>query len=302
MKRFNLVWVSVLAAGLSVAVAGDKLAYLGVAALPLDPALSYHLNLPEGVGLMVAEVTPDGPAKGKIEPRDILHKLDDQVLVTPEQLVVLVRSRKAGDTVKLAIVRRGHPEMVEVKLGEQDRPRDVLFPRGPGNLPPRARPFRMGPQGGVGIVDPDDAVMNQIMPRVREMLESMGMQAPQLQPGPGPAEGRPEADTEAKPEGSKPAQPRKLRPLNPGGTSTATSHTQATSVQMEGDVSCRVDNIDGQRTAEITRDGRSVFKGPVNTPKDLEKVPEEFREKIRQMNKGLRVHRMETPEPDGPVI
>ena len=53
-----------------------------------------------GVGLLVNHVVPGSPAKlAGIEKHDVLHRLDDQYLINPPQLAVLIRTREPGDTV-----------------------------------------------------------------------------------------------------------------------------------------------------------------------------------------------------------
>lgn len=101
-----------------------KATYLGVAVSPIPGTLRKHLDLPEGVGLLVDHVDPDSPAKAAgIDTCDVLHKLDDQILINFHQLAVLVRTFKPGDEVKLALLRRGKPRILPVKLVEKEGPK-----------------------------------------------------------------------------------------------------------------------------------------------------------------------------------
>lgn len=101
-----------------------KATYLGVAVSPIPGMLRKHLDLPEGVGLLVDHVDPDSPAKAAgIEKCDVLHKLDDQILINFHQLAVLVRTFKPGDEVKLALLRKGKPRILPVKLVEKEGPK-----------------------------------------------------------------------------------------------------------------------------------------------------------------------------------
>jgi hypothetical protein len=78
-------------------------------------------NLPveKGVGLRVNGVSKESPAaRAGLKENDILVRLDDQILVTPQQLIVLVRNRKPGDTVRLTYYRDGGKHEVEATLGE----------------------------------------------------------------------------------------------------------------------------------------------------------------------------------------
>ena len=96
----------------------EKVAYLGLAVTRVAPALRKHLKIPRGVGLAVGFVEDSSPAaEAKVRKEDLLMRLDDQILINPPQLRVLVRMRKAGETVKLSVIREGKRMIVPVKLG-----------------------------------------------------------------------------------------------------------------------------------------------------------------------------------------
>lgn len=106
----------------------EKGAYLGVATSPLTPALREQLELPQGVGLVVDTVPDDSPAgKAGLKQYDVLHKLDDQILVNQQQLAVLIRTFKPGYEVKLSIIRNGKPQEIKCQLIERElRPLDHM--------------------------------------------------------------------------------------------------------------------------------------------------------------------------------
>ena len=59
---------------------------------------------------VVHQVLRESPAQAAgLERHDVLHRLDDQILVNPRQLIVLVRQLKQGDQVKLAVIRDAQP-------------------------------------------------------------------------------------------------------------------------------------------------------------------------------------------------
>ncbi|MHC4716200.1 MAG: S1C family serine protease [Planctomycetota bacterium] len=94
--------------------------YLGVHTGPVEQPLRSQLDLPDGVGLLVRHVDPEAPAaKAGVKEFDVLHKLDQQILINPDQLAVLVRIHKPGRQVKLTIVRKAQPVVVPVTLGSR---------------------------------------------------------------------------------------------------------------------------------------------------------------------------------------
>jgi hypothetical protein len=112
-------------------VAVETVTFLGIEAVPVDPALSKQLNLPKDTGLAVRTVIPNSPAAGLIEAYDILTKFEDQLLIEPRQLAVLVRARKAGDEVTITLVRGGKEQTAKVKLGQHEVPE---FSERPGRI------------------------------------------------------------------------------------------------------------------------------------------------------------------------
>ncbi len=99
---------------------GTPVAFIGVATSLATPSLREQLSLPPGVGLVVDSVDPDSPAEqAGIQPHDVLHKLDDQILVNVQQFAVLVRTCKPGERVALTVIRKGQPIRSEVTLAER---------------------------------------------------------------------------------------------------------------------------------------------------------------------------------------
>ena len=98
-----------------------KATYLGVATSPAPEALADQLKLPKGVGLLVDFVDAKSPAAAAgLRKNDVLMKLDDQWLVNPAQLLVLVRMHKPKDKVALTLVRETEEQKVAAELGESE--------------------------------------------------------------------------------------------------------------------------------------------------------------------------------------
>jgi len=95
----------------------EPVPYLGVAVAPAGPALTSQLRLPEGQGLVVTVVEPDSPAgKAGLQQHDVITKLDDQILIEPRQLSVLVRGHGEGDKVTVTYLRAGTEARVTATL------------------------------------------------------------------------------------------------------------------------------------------------------------------------------------------
>jgi hypothetical protein len=125
----------------------ENVTYLGVSTSPVPQVLRKQLTIPRGVGLVVDSITQDSPAaKGGLEEDDVLVRFDDQILVNTEQLGVLVRIKKPGDTANLTVIRQGQERVLTVTLSEKemmvsdagDVQADWTMDLGPGLLAPSA--------------------------------------------------------------------------------------------------------------------------------------------------------------------
>ncbi len=126
MNVRRIAWMTALLAA-TAAARGDAppmVAYLGIAAKPADPAVAAASGLPDGIGLAVTFVEPTGPAgvDGAVRAGDLLHMLDDQLLVNTPQMAALVRLHKPGEAITLTVIRDGQSVRVTVKLGGKPRP------------------------------------------------------------------------------------------------------------------------------------------------------------------------------------
>ena len=239
----------------------EKIAYLGVATVPVEPVVAYQLSLPEGVGLAVVEVAEDGAVKGKLAEHDILQKLDDQILTSPEQLAVLVRNHKSGDTVKLTALRKGKEEILKVTLGETDARKLAQPLRGHGGsmaLPPMP--------GG----DPS------------RLMQQWQRQWPNRLP-----------DNDAD-------QPAPRRDHNPRVESRVESHSSSTITETRDGLTVTITDRDGQKTVRAEEDGKVIVNDkPINTDKQLDALPEKVRDRVRDMQKTIRVETQTAPKTKG---
>jgi len=101
------------------AAAATKVTYLGVATSPPPEPLVDQLKLPKGFGLLVEFVDAKSPAAAAgIRKNDVLTKLDDQLLTSPQHLAILVRMHKPKDTVAVTLFREAQEQKITAELGE----------------------------------------------------------------------------------------------------------------------------------------------------------------------------------------
>jgi serine protease Do len=96
-----------------------KRGYLGISMNTVgitDKARAYY-KLPDNNGVIVAGVTPKGPASDAgLQKNDLIRKIDGNTVKDNQDLLGMIASRKPGETVKLEIVRGGVTKNIDVKL------------------------------------------------------------------------------------------------------------------------------------------------------------------------------------------
>lgn len=113
---------------------GEPQAFLGVETVRATSTLREQLGLARGIGLVVQRVVKETAAAEVLQKHDILTKFEDQLLVSADQLGVLVRSKDPGTEVMLTFLRGGEEQTAAVKLGERPANRTRFFEfRGDGD-------------------------------------------------------------------------------------------------------------------------------------------------------------------------
>lgn len=236
----------------------EKVAYLGVETMPVDPTVAAQLSLPRDTGLAVRRVAEGSPAASLLQKHDILTRLDDQILIDMRQLSVLVRNHKTGDEVKLTLIRGGKETTVKAKLGEREVPKLAMD---------EGRPMMQffstagGPGGNVAF-------------------GSAGTFAVPAMPGLPGMEGREPGDVMRLIGGDRAhwfAQPRVHVFKRHGGKGAAILDLPGGSFVFSDDEgSVEVNNKDGKRELTVkNKKGDTTFQGPINTPEDHKKLPPE---------------------------
>ena len=92
--------------------------HLGISVLKPQESIYAHLpELPKGCGFILQSVASGAPAaKAGLRPMDIIWKLDGQLLVNENQMLVLLSHKKPGDQVSIRYFRSGKSEQLDVTL------------------------------------------------------------------------------------------------------------------------------------------------------------------------------------------
>lgn len=108
-------------------------AYLGVMVQPITPAMAKALGESQPQGVLVGDVTKDGPAKGSgVERGDIILALNGTPVNDNNELRNEVSMMSPGETVTLKISRNGDIREISVKLAELPGTKEVAQSTGPG--------------------------------------------------------------------------------------------------------------------------------------------------------------------------
>ena len=113
--------------------------WLGVGIQPLTPQLGKKFGIPDGKGILVNEVFADDPAdQAGIQSGDIITRIGNERLESPNQLSRVVAGFSPGDEVLVHIIRDGTLLQLPVLLGvKKDKP--IV-----ASLPPTAAEVDLG--------------------------------------------------------------------------------------------------------------------------------------------------------------
>jgi hypothetical protein len=243
----------------------ENVPFLGVEASPAPAALASQLGLARGTGLVIGHVAPKSPADGVLQQHDILLKLDDQILIEPHQLSVLIRNHKEGDEVTLTYVRAGKQATARVKLAVHEVPKMSAL----DGASTRTFRYETGPGDGrfdMRVARPDQ-LEGEEWNRVLSLLQRSGG-APDGPPGYVPPPARIRID-----HGSGPG----FRAM-----SINTNNSNLSYSDDEGSLDLTMK--DGVKTL-VAKDarGEQLFSGPVTTPEERNALPPPVRERLEKL-------------------
>jgi len=277
------------------APAVKRVPYLGLVLVPTTPEARAQLKLADGVGLTVADVAPNSPAEeAGLQRHDVVHKLDDQIVVNQQQMGTLVRMHGVGADVTLTVYRAGDSVAVPLKIGSTQR-RDLVRPVqhqirfAPGGV----QVVPLDPAGGgLPITDEDieerarqiEAQMERIREemrrhqglnddarqRIEELLEQVQPEAPAAQQG-------------------------QVRLDGPG---------VARAMRIaDGEHVIQIREANGDKTLKVAdTEGNIIFDGPINTEEQRAAVPADVLEKVEKLEKRanvrIQINRQAVPAPE----
>ena len=100
--------------------------WLGVDMLPIDELVRRRFALPRESVVLVNSVMPGSPAeKGGLRRGDVILKLDDAPIQSPQDLVAKIARRKPGSEIRLELFRKGSITKASVRLGERPEAQDL---------------------------------------------------------------------------------------------------------------------------------------------------------------------------------
>ncbi|HET7036054.1 MAG TPA: trypsin-like peptidase domain-containing protein [Thermomicrobiaceae bacterium] len=92
--------------------------FVGIAYVPLNPALAAQVGTSVQNGILVGDVVSGSPAEqAGLTKGDIITQVDGNDLKTDSAFAQMVENHKPGDTVTLTVVRNGQPQQVKLTLG-----------------------------------------------------------------------------------------------------------------------------------------------------------------------------------------
>lgn len=261
----------------------EKAAYLGISSVPVDPVLADQIGLPDGVGLVVEFVDAESPAAKTLQTHDVLKKFNDQILISHEQLAVLVRLQKPGDTIKLTVFRKGKETELSVTLGEKELPK---------------LRSRSGSAPKIFFGPPE-------IPNLKMWMEKNGFG--EMPPFPGDVPVTPSAPVvppvpEVNKAGPKDTNHLKLVPGSSSHRVTVLGESHMNMIKESGKTYILRGDGKLNMMTVVGEDGRNVFEGPVNTDEERQKVPKEMLEKLQVLERSLKESKPHRLDPDGKIL
>ena len=241
-------------------------AFLGVVSEKLPDSVAPYLGIDKAI--IVKGLMPDGPAaQAGIAANDIITHIGNQAIQSPDELTRNVASHQPGEKIRVAIIRKGKSQDLDVTLGQR--------PNNFAEATPEPRETK-----------PDlNAIPNELRERARQML--------------GENFGEREMNFEQQLQGMFPEMNDAMKQLrqhmeNAMRNLDAPKVTRERGIQLQQGTTFRLSDEKGcveiqtnNGSKEVTvrdADQKIAWSGPWDTAQDKAAAPEEVRQRIEALN------------------
>jgi serine protease Do len=100
--------------------------YLGVGLNDVTPENAKFFNLTGNTGALIASVSPDSPAsRAGMKEGDVVTAVNGHPVENGNDLQVIVSEDAPGSKIQLDVIRNGHPEQIDLTVGEYHKNQEV---------------------------------------------------------------------------------------------------------------------------------------------------------------------------------
>jgi serine protease Do len=153
----------------------------------LTRQLAEYFEVPEGKGVLVAEVKKESEAqKSGVKAGDVITKIDSEEISHADELIDAFNDVEKGTDVRLSIIRKGTPMTITLKVEAEDDDDDVSddFTAPRGYFPdysPRAFPFRQfNWEGMERLQEQLQSLQNSLRGRMLDLRSRLGKELEEL--------------------------------------------------------------------------------------------------------------------------
>ncbi len=105
--------------------------YLGISMNDVTPENAHFFDLKDATGAIVTQVTPNSPAaRAGLQNGDVIVQINGQKLMNGSALQLAIADVTPGTKVQLGILRNGHPQTLDVTVGEYHANKEVASNEG----------------------------------------------------------------------------------------------------------------------------------------------------------------------------
>lgn len=246
----------------------ESSAFIGIISDDIPDALSAHIGVKKGEGVIIRDLAPNGPAENAgFVKFDVITHVGGKTVGSPLELSREISNNKAGDEVAIDFIHQGAKSSKNVKL--ESRPENIGRQTNPRQL------------GHLNLDDMPDAQAERIREMIERQLRGMMQESQEFQDS---AQRRGRATFREsrgfRNEGREPQGDNRER-----GLRGFQFKSDATFRLMDNDGTIEMKSSDGQKDITVRdHDGKVIWSGPWDTDKDKEAAPDDIRNRIEKFN------------------